>query len=168
MGQRGWNHFWNHWAQPQLRDGKFLHLPASRRKVRFFCGSGDDRSCLALPAPSRHQLALAAPGMVQQQLWVGWETLWESFPWQRTTGADRSWMGCAANAAGELGSSCSAGRLHGEGALNTMWRCEVTWTPQKLSPRARWQLEHSPPCRGVALTSRYCPCSVQGGWIDDF
>lgn len=77
MGQRGTNHWAENRApaerceipspacmQENSQVGFFLVLVFFGFFLFIFCGSGADRNSLSLPAKSRNQLALAAPGMV--------------------------------------------------------------------------------------------------------
>lgn len=172
MGQKGTPEITGQTTEPQLRDVRFLHLPACRRKARFFVEVELTEVIWFCQPKAGTSWLLLHLGWCQQQLWEGCETLWASLThhsscWGRR-GTDRSWIGCAGRGGGVLVSSPSARRLRGEGALNTVWRCEVAWAPWKLSPRARWGFEHFSPCCGVTLTSRHWPCSLQGSWNEVF
>lgn len=129
-------HSWNHWANNRA-PAERCEIPSPacmQEKSQVFCGSGDDRSYLTLAAQSRHQLALPAPGMVPAAALGG---LWDAVgiphpaaaaaagaghgrerfpcqPCQRTTGAGRSWVGCAANGAGKELESWWARPLQGD------------------------------------------------------
>lgn len=83
MRQRGTHEITEQTTEPQLRDVKFLHLPACRRKVRFFVAVGmTEVISLWQPKAGTSWLFLHL-GWCQQQLWAGCETLWASLTQQQ-------------------------------------------------------------------------------------
>lgn len=121
-------HWWNHWADNSWgmwNSFSCLHAGEKPFFFGFFLVEVELTEVISLCQPKAGtSWLLLHLGWCWQQLWAGCETLWASLSQPSTAGAgggreqeELMGHGWAVRAV----SSPSAGRLCGDGALNTMW-----------------------------------------------